>query len=33
MEHEGSKYFVDKIKHKYLSLYNINIECVGGKKS
>lgn len=33
MEHEGSKYFVDKIKNKYSSLYNINIECIGGKKS
>ncbi|NFA18579.1 M28 family peptidase [Clostridium botulinum] len=30
---EGSKAFVDDIKDKYSNLYNINIDCVGGKKA
>lgn len=30
---QGSKAFVKDIKSKYLNLYNINIDCVGGKKA
>ncbi|MDO5515936.1 MAG: M28 family peptidase [Clostridium sp.] len=30
---QGSSYFVEHIKGKYSNLYNINIDCVGGKNA
>jgi Zn-dependent M28 family amino/carboxypeptidase len=30
---KGSKYFVKDIKDKYTDIYNINIDCVGGKQA